>query len=161
MATPASAKTKEENKASLSKWNRILSTFDNALLAVTSIAVNNLGEGVKEKVEVAIKVLYENVRSVNQQFLEAINDLEAGKPYTPLVDPGEIPEFPQDVTSAKTTATSIWGVLSQVLEMGLSHLPSSSPWVKVLEGLIKDGNETIDTVSKLIDSLTKEKKEEM
>lgn len=83
----------------------------------------------------------------NRQFLQAITDINAGKPYEPIVSPDTPPPFnpdpPTDGKNIENAIVSFWGAFKPWLQIVIGKMADkspTSPWIKILEGIISSSD---------------------
>jgi hypothetical protein len=103
------------------------------------------------KIVLSLKTAYDGISGVNEQFLAAIVDINAGKPYEPIPVPDTIPPFPTptDGSDVEQAVVEAWNALRPWIDNFISKLPSDSPWIKVLEGIIESSDKMITDLQKL------------
>ncbi len=79
----------------------------------------------------------------NQQFIEAIKDINKGEPYKPIILPDNPPPFdpkpPTDGGEVEKAIESFWGAFKPWLENIIGKMADkepNSPWIKILEGVV-------------------------
>jgi hypothetical protein len=135
-------------------WTQYTASIDGALGLSAQIVDQKMSDKkVAYKIVMAIKTVYDGVAGVNKQFLDAIKDINAGTPYDPIPGPDPIPPFPQPKSEddVEQAIEEGWEMLKPWLEKFIAKIPSGSPWIKVLEGIIQSSETMIDDLKKLFD----------
>lgn len=94
----------------------------------------------------------------NQQFLQAITDINAGKKYEPIEVPDNPPPFnpnpPSDGSTVEEAIKAFWGALQPWLEKVIAKMANkypNSPWIKILEGIITSSQLWIKQLEDIFD----------
>ena len=144
---------------SYTTWSQCISSAGGVVRIVAEIVKTSLTKAGKKDLAVDIwdgfGAFYKLLQGVNQEFLTAITDINAGKPFEPIESPGDLPDWPdddKDASDAENIIEGVWNTLKPILELALKKLPKGSKWEIVLSGLINDGE---DALNKLIPLLKK------
>jgi len=144
---------------SYATWSQYISGGGGIVLTTAYIVKVALDKAGKKELTSDIwdgfGALYQVFYGVNQEFLQAISDINAGKPFEPIESPGDLPDWPDDdykASDAEGIIEGVWSTLKPILEHALKKLPTGSNWKIVLSGMINDGE---DALKKLIPLLKK------
>ncbi len=125
--------------ASFTSWSNYTASMCGALGMAAQIVDKTVSnKKIASEIVSAIRTVYDGIAGVNSQFLEAIVDINAKKPYSPLPTPEPVPPFPvpSNGSDVEQAVVEGWNMLKPWIEEGISKMPTGSPWIKVLEGII-------------------------
>lgn len=144
--------------ASFTSWTQYTASFA-GVLGVAANLVHQFVPADKKTLATAIitglHAIYSAVQGVNQQFLVAIHDINAGAAYAPMPQPDPIPPFPDPTPGSDIgqAVESAWNTLKPFLEKAIAKLPTGSPWIKVLEGVIASSDQVIAQLKALFQAI--------
>lgn len=142
--------------ASFTTWTQYTASFCGVLGTAANLVARSVPDQKTARDIVAgLHAIYAAVQGVNLQFLTAISSINAGKPYAPIPAPEPIPPFPEPTKGKEIgqAVESAWQTLKPFLEQMIAKMPSGSPWVKVLEGVIASSDQVLDQLKKLFDDI--------
>ncbi len=142
--------------ASFTTWTQYTASFCGVLGTAANLVAKAVpDEKVSRQIVTGLHAIYAAVQGVNLQFLSAISDINAGKPYAPIPAPEPIPPFPEPTKGkeAGQAVESAWQIVKPFLEQMIAKMPSGSPWIKVLEGIITSSDQVLDQLKKLFDDI--------
>ena len=106
---------------------------------------------IAKEIELSLETGYDAINGVNKQFLAAIVDINEGKKYNPIPQPEPIPPFPKptDGSDIEQAVVEAWNMLKPWIVKSIAKMPSGSPWIKVLEGIIESSDQMIKDLQEL------------
>lgn len=138
-------------------WSQCIAGVGGIVLTVAEIVKASLNKAGKKELASDIwdgfGALYKLFYGVNQEFLMAISDINAGKPFEPIESPGDLPDWPDDdkkASDAEGIIEGVWNTLKPILEFALKKLPKGSKWEIVLSGLIDGGENALKKLRPLL-----------
>jgi hypothetical protein len=131
---------------SFTKWTQMTASLDGAIALAAQVCQRELSGDNQQKVFDLCKALYDGIAGVNQQFLAAIVDINAGKSYNPIVEPDTIPAFPSPTGGVAGIVQSAWDIAKPWLEAMMGKMAPGSPWVKVLDGVITSSDAIVTDI---------------
>ena len=141
--------------ATFTAWTQYTASFAGVLGTAATLVGKFAPPNIAGPIVSGLHAIYSSVAGVNQQFLLAIHDINAGTPYSPLPQPDPIPPFP-DPESGKEIGQAVeaaWNIFKPFIEKAIGKLPSGSPWIKVLEGVIASSDLVIEQLKKLFNAI--------
>lgn len=105
-----------------------------------------------DKIDASLRSLYLSIQSVDQEFVNGIQSMEAGNEPTFSFNPVTVPAWPDasgdTSTGTETVLSDVWQTVKPVLESWLGKIKVSSSTQKaafetVLVGLIKSGDDVV------------------
>lgn len=132
------SQTAREQCQSCTAWTQYTASIDGALGLAAQIVSNTVKDkSAARKIIFSIGSAYNAVAEVNERFLIAIEDINAGLPYAPMPHPDPLPPFPVPTggDNVKDALEEAWRMIEPWLEKSISALPEDSPWIKVLRGI--------------------------
>lgn len=142
--------------ASFTSWTQYTAAFAGVLGTGASLVAQFVPDKkTARRIITGLHAIYSGVQGVNQQFLLAIDDINNGKPYAPVPQPDPIPPFPTPEKGKNIghAVESAWQIIKPFLEKAIGKMPTGSPWIKVLEGLIISSQQVIDQLKALFDDI--------
>ncbi|MFD1344780.1 hypothetical protein [Litorisediminicola beolgyonensis] len=142
--------------ASFTTWTQYTAAFAGVLGTAANLVYKFVpNKKLASEIVTGLHAIYSGVQGVNQQFLLAIQDINAGKPYAPVPQPDPIPPFPtptkgNDIGQAVEQA---WLIFKPFLEKAIAKMPTGSPWIKVLEGIITASDKIIEQLKALFNQI--------
>ena len=137
-------------------WSQILAGADGVVLATANI-VNSTLKKTKPKLATDIYdsfgAIYTAIAGVNNEFLQAIIDINQGKSFEIIDSPSSTPSWTppdQSGSNASSVIEGVWNALKPVLEIVLKKFPDGSKWKVVFAGLIKNGDEALKKLIPLL-----------
>jgi hypothetical protein len=142
--------------ASFTTWTQYTAAFAGVLGTTANLVYQFVSnKKIAEEIVTGLHAIYSAVQGVNQQFLMAITDINARKPYAPIPQPDPIPPFPEPTKgdAIGQAVESAWNVFKPFLEKMIAKMPTGSPWIKVLEGVIASSDQVIAQLKALFKEL--------
>lgn len=142
--------------ASFTSWTQYTAAFAGVLGTAANLVYKFVSDKkLASEIVTGLHAMYSGVQGVNQQFLLAIQDINAGKPYAPVPEPEPIPPFPTPTkgTEIGQAVESAWQIFKPFLEKAIAKMPSGSPWIKVLEGIIASSDQIIGQLKALFNKI--------
>ena len=133
-------------------WTQYTASICGALgLAAQIVDKSISNKKIAKEIVFSLETVYDAINGVNEQFLAAIVDINEGKQYEPIPQPVPIPPFPTPTSEndVEQAVTQAWSMLKPWIEQAIAKMPSSSPWVKVLEGIIESSDKMIADLQNL------------
>jgi len=149
--------TDKDNCQNFTTWTQYTASICGALgLAAQIINRNVSNTKIANEMVLTIETLYDGISGVNQQFLQAIVDINNHTPYEPLPTPDPIPPFPTPTSGndVEQAVEQAWAMLKPWLEKAITKFPTGSPWIKVLEGILNSSDKMITDLKALFAQLS-------
>ncbi|SFQ79695.1 hypothetical protein [Hymenobacter arizonensis] len=146
----------ETNCQIFTTWTQYTASICGALGLAAQIIDREISGGISKEMVLAIEALYDGINGVNTQFLQAIVDINSHTPYEPLPTPDPIPPFPMPTSGSdvEQAVVQTWDMLKPWIEKSMDKLPTGSPWVKVLEGIIDSSDKMLADLQALFAQIT-------
>lgn len=99
------------------------------------------------------RTVYELLAGVDSELIDAITDINKGKPYAPVETPAELPKFGPPPTSGGDAAEvleGMWTTLEGVLNTVLAKYHGGEKMRIVIAGLLKNGNAAMQQLIPLL-----------
>lgn len=128
------------------KWTGYTGSAEQFLQGAANVAykfINKSNPNLATKVYNGIGIGANIFYGANQQFIAAITDINAGKPYSPIIIPDNPPPFappPSKGDSVEKAIEAFWNSFKPWLEDIIGNMAKkepSSPWIKILEGVVE------------------------
>lgn len=98
-------------------------------------------EDTKNKVDAALKVVYDATQSVDQEFLDGIKDMQEGKKPEYEFPPTPVPDWPQN--NGDTIFQAAWQIIQPTLEIWQSKAGGTGPMNAAIAGLLAAGDKCV------------------
>ncbi|GCA62270.1 hypothetical protein KIPB_002458 [Kipferlia bialata] len=134
------------------KLSNMFGTVDGLLIAGIGLSYDHLPKKYADDVYTSIKVLYTLIADGNTELINAIGEVNEGKPYTPIETAAVIPAFPPvptEISKLGSAIEGVWAVVHGVLTQ-VKFKKQEGPLFVAMMGIINNGG---DTVKAIVDTL--------
>lgn len=141
---------------SFTTWTQYTASAAGAVGTIATVVAKTVHDKkIETKIIDGLEALYDALSGVNEQFLQAIVDINAGKKYDPLPEPDPIPPFPDpEGKDWGQLLEEVWNTIKPWMEKEIGKIADErpgSPWIKILEGLVQSSQKIIDDLKKMLD----------
>ncbi|PFG43143.1 hypothetical protein ATJ88_1827 [Isoptericola jiangsuensis] len=143
--------------AAYTTYSRYLAMGGSALMVAAISADTALTKaGQREAAQdvwAACGAVYTVVQGMDQAFLQAIADLDAGQPFAPVDPPSNLPDFPSAPSgndAVTTVIDSIWTLVADAVQLVLAKV-ADGPLKIALEGSLAQGQKAFEYLAPILD----------